>query len=443
MTAVTELRSTIASPSGRVSRQKGVLLPLLYILTFVTLTIPKAGFKWAGIPITPGTILFLFTIFVWFMQALLGKCPAPAKYALPIIGTSFYFFVRILWAMMGGYEGIDYIFSLAVAPFATLVCISALRTHNDIDTVLRIFSISFWVICLYGLLQFILGVETTALPGVTVNYSDWQASPMFWYMDKNNVVGNWIKLISTYQNGNLFGVNLLLIFPFAFIRIGTKWKPLAVALFTLVGFFSLSRSVWMGMVLMGLISFLCIHPKKIRIQVTIAIKTFAVFIVCLGSWILFILSPQLQERLLQSTGGSAFEASGRTPELMELVSSSTSSLLGTLLGPLGVMDYSGSGYEITLAAVYQCSGLVGVLVLVILTIRFLLLFLRARHLQVCSAALLSVSIYFITSLIEGAYWLPPTSVVMWLVIGVGLSGLQTIPPLDSDSLPHSSLKGLR
>jgi hypothetical protein len=60
---------------------------------------------------------------------------------------------------------------------------------------------------IYGLLQFAFGHYQTAVPGLTVNYTDYIAGNVF--EQKHNVTPYGLKLVGAYQNGNLFGFALI------------------------------------------------------------------------------------------------------------------------------------------------------------------------------------------------------------------------------------------
>ena len=81
----------------------------------------------------------------------------------------------------------------------------------------KIIVYGFWFICLYSLLQYVIGINKCAIPGLTVNLSDYQQYGEYWYMTKSNGTQlDEVKIVSTYQNGNLFGIGVLIIYPLVY-----------------------------------------------------------------------------------------------------------------------------------------------------------------------------------------------------------------------------------
>lgn len=116
-------------------------------------------------------------------------------------------------------------------------------TEAQICTVLR-WSVRFAVA--WGLMNFFMYAMTKsfiAIPYVTMNAAD--AAEVF---GKNNRRGGFMKLVSTYNNGNIFGVCMITLGPvYLYAEKSRGW----MAAFLLAILLTLSRSAWFGMVVMG------------------------------------------------------------------------------------------------------------------------------------------------------------------------------------------------
>ncbi|WP_163313918.1 hypothetical protein, partial [Klebsiella aerogenes] len=103
---------------------------------------------------------------------------------------------------------------------------------------------------IYALMQKIIGDYTVVIPGITANFQD-AVTPNF-LADKNNMIWgiHYLKATSTYQNGNVFGANLLLI-GFAVIanlRNELKGTIVPLSLLGVVVLLTASASIYLGMI---------------------------------------------------------------------------------------------------------------------------------------------------------------------------------------------------
>ncbi|RXZ34697.1 hypothetical protein EO081_03240 [Sphingomonas desiccabilis] len=98
----------------------------------------------------------------------------------------------------------------------------------------------------WGLMNFFMYALTKsfiAIPYLTMNAAD--AAEVF---GKNNRRGGFMKLVSTYNNGNIFGVCMIALGPvYLYAEKSRAW----MAAFLLAILLTLSRSAWFGMVVMG------------------------------------------------------------------------------------------------------------------------------------------------------------------------------------------------
>ncbi len=115
-------------------------------------------------------------------------------------------------------------------------------------------------IALYGLFLFVYKWVTGSfleIPFLTVNYHDMHELELEKCIDRGGV----FKLISTYNNGNLYGVCVLMLLPLyhvlekSFVK---RWIVKGSLILTL------SRTIWIGVILYEILSYFIDHRKVMR-----------------------------------------------------------------------------------------------------------------------------------------------------------------------------------
>lgn len=237
---------------------KPIINHLTYLLVTFLLFFPKGGFKIGTIPITWGYLLLagLGGFFALKNQFILTKerlivllCMLPFQVICLLslvingtasIGNSFAFFVNII--------ALPYIFLLLLAePF------------EKIDQTFLFSMIKrgvFFVSC-YGIALFFLHLLTGYFfetPLLTSNYHD--SSTLF---DKANNRGTVFKLISTYNNGNIYGICLLIFLPL-YKTLEKNILKRGLVKFSLL--LTLSRTVWMGLIFVELLYALYVNRNR-------------------------------------------------------------------------------------------------------------------------------------------------------------------------------------
>jgi hypothetical protein len=221
---------------------------LFFIGVLLLVLLPKGGFKVAGVPITWGYlyqgILFLLTIAVVLEKR---KFLISTKHFLCYLATLpfvLYFSINLL---IRGYDGslgnlIAFYVSFGFLPLLFYVFLSSFLKKTDPDYIENLITKAVFWVSLYGILLFIFKQLTGTyieIPYVTVNAADLGTLD-----DKYNMRGSLSKLISTYNNGNIFGVCMLLLFPIFHKQNHSKFKLSIVILALLL---TLSRTVWLGL----------------------------------------------------------------------------------------------------------------------------------------------------------------------------------------------------
>lgn len=427
---------------------------ILYLTFFFYLAFPKAGIKVAEIPITVGDLLFLLLIFFcltrfnyWLetfnkFRTVIMLLMISSGYALLKLGYSYWHYNLFKAGVF---------VPIIIYPTIFLILL-VLYSQYDIawKKLLIIPVVAFVILSVYALLQLFLGVETVMVPGLSYNWTDAQNPHIL--ATKYNYYGHFTKIFATYQNGNLFGVNLLLIFPLVFELVYGKSKKfgyIALALFITVAFLTASRAVWAGIVFYVLIRFFLL--KKSWGKITVMFPLF------LSSSLLLFVEPMRYranmflgkdkipqliklptvEKIIEQAGGGgkAWEQansyikpqienySERKEPLYKLWDATFGSLnwKAVFFGPHGILlkgTYGITG-EMTYAAIFAYLGLIGLVLWSLPILYSLYNFFLGRDDLIMRGILLGLVTYFFVATVEGAYWFSPTAFNIWLIIGIG------------------------
>ena len=166
-----------------------------------------------------------------------------------------YFILKytIIYANLGTIiPSMTYIIPLLIYPLIFFVAVDIIDNKEKLDKVIKIIVYGFFFLCFYAILQYIVGIDKCDIPGLTVNLSDYREMGPLWFMQKSNGTDKAnSKMVSTYQNGNLFGINLVFIYPLVYYYYSKKEKikTFSLILFITCAFLTLSRTCWLGIVL--------------------------------------------------------------------------------------------------------------------------------------------------------------------------------------------------
>lgn len=319
----------------KISRVREILALIAVLLLVV---IPKGGFKVSGIPITWGYIYlgFLFVVLIWSLKSsfIINQKPLICYLAtLPFIA---YFVIHL---SIVGYDGnfgnlVAFFVSFVFLPLLFLVLLSGVLSRINIDYLEKLIYKAVLIVSIYGIILFVykqLRGTYIEIPYLTVNAGDVGEMEL-----KYNQRGDIFKLISTYNNGNIFGVCIMMLFPVFYRRYRKKYE-LYIVLLAL--FLTLSRTVWIGLILFFLI--------KYRNRVWKLVKVYLLIIV-----LLFLLSSLLLTQYFQygSLGNFIMDANfgGRIYQIREALGFSF----------FGVKTFVGID-EIAYLSIYKQFGLVG------------------------------------------------------------------------------------
>jgi hypothetical protein len=216
----------------------------LILLMIFLLMLPKGGIKIHDIPITWGyCLLGLFALGAFFRNTLyihrarLQTFFATLPFLLIAAGTM----------AINGVESLGMVISFWISFFFLPIFFLCLFSQ-DIETLneelfFRWFSRGIFFIAVYGILLFALkqiSGKFLEIPLLTINLGDWGGL-------ENKCInrGSVFKLISTYNNGNLYGVCLVMLLPLYYFLEKKEWRIWIIRLSLLL---TMSRTVWIGLV---------------------------------------------------------------------------------------------------------------------------------------------------------------------------------------------------
>lgn len=379
----------------KVRRVRGQeLLHILSVLTlFFNTALPKGGFYLGGVPVTWGYLLLgisgsLVTISVLRGRHKLGRYEALA--VILILGFTLLCLIYVATAGVSTGAGLAFTFSyfvsISLIPAFAILTTSYLLKEAGLTSALRTIRIALAVIAVWGLVHFVMMNafgQFCGIPFLTLTGADLESIRLN-HINRGDV----FKMVSTYNNGNILGVNVLLWFPLAVYGLSSaRWRYalLGRALFL----FSLSRTVWLGWIFSEVAARLYLKRRLRDLALLAAIiplligAIYAVLNVWFTNPIGFIFDANLGGRLDQLTA------------------------------PVSVWGQPFIGIaEIVYAAILRNFGALG-LVAFVLTWSFPLI-LRASC-WTAKAAKLGLVTYLLVMASDGAFVLVPTQYTYWMV----------------------------
>ena len=403
----------------KINKRNDLIFNLLLITIFFNIWFPKAGIKMSGIPLTIGNIMFAITFAMWFFIILRRGSFKISKVGVVIFLGIMYSIIKFIF--IGQIiENIGYIIPLIIYPLIFFVIYDIADNEEKLNKILKIIIIGFFFLTIYALLQFLFGIDRCTIPGLTVNYTDFKELGKHWYMTKANGLdlAN-AKIVSTYQNGNLFGVNILLFYPIVYYYLkkknNTKLLIASLILFISTIFLSLSRACWLGIVLF---IFFGIFLKKSKTKNNIIYKLLICFLCFFSLIIVFKYMPSVANRFLNTKVSDWVNMSGRTDGLKSVLTMvlDSGNIFAWVFGPNGIVEYRGIAYEMLPLSLFLQTGIIGLIQLYY--VFFKSTTSNCKNNVIDESIKISILIYLIVSLIEGGYWLPPTALNVFLLIGL-------------------------
>jgi hypothetical protein len=236
--------------------QRTVILLLVGFLLFF----PKGGIKLAGVPLTWGYIVLAAVSISLPLALLLGRSWKVTRQRL-LLALLLVPFQAVVWLsfMFNGVVGMGFTISLLVSfffvPHVFLLVLGPQLDRLDLSYLFRLIRVGVLFVAAYGIFLFFFKLATGTfieIPLLTVNSGDLGELDDK-YIDRGGI----FKLISTYNNGNIYGVCLLMLLPL-FAWLERRMIPNAIVKFSLL--LTLSRTVWLGLLAFELLNRLYVRP---------------------------------------------------------------------------------------------------------------------------------------------------------------------------------------
>ncbi len=227
-----------------------VAMFIVWFLTVFLVLFPKGGLKLGLLPLTWGYLFIAMTalplavvrlvafstrmpIRLWATVGMLLPMQLLCVYAIAFYGifdTSF---------------AISTLTSLFFLPWIFLLIYPMFLRYIDGERFSRYFRVCLFFAALWGIFLFFWHPITGSyveIPYLTVNAADYGELES----TKHIARGLFFKLISTYNNGNVYGVATLILLPLYNLMEKARWRRIIVKLAL---FLTLSRTVWAGLVI--------------------------------------------------------------------------------------------------------------------------------------------------------------------------------------------------
>jgi hypothetical protein len=264
-----------AVPSRTLPRWLALAL-VLFLVAF-----PKGGVQLAGVPITWGYLLVGGLGVICAARLAAGSSGTVGRLHLLALAALLPFQLVAVATFVGlGAEGLGFTLSfLATFFFIPAICLAATGLYLsaiDVDDLLRWLRNAVRFVAVYGIFLFFFRLTQgyfLEIPFLTVNLGDFgQLEDK--YIDRGGV----FKLISTYNNGNLYGICLVLLLP---IYQWAERSRIASGVVKFSLLLTLSRTVWAGLLVYELIYRLWLRRIGLR---TVALLTASAAALAIGIW---------------------------------------------------------------------------------------------------------------------------------------------------------------
>lgn len=393
----------VGARSGRrtVSAPRSGAGAVLVFLLFYMIAFPKAGIKLSDIPITFGYV-FSLPVLVIATLRVRGGLTLPvdrlAAYIACLLMTGWSaIFVAFNGVASVGFA-VSYFIAVLYLPLFGLTVFSPLILEEFEPRVERAIIWALRLVVVFGLILFVYKYVTgkwIEIPFLTVNAGD------VGQLDEKHINrGGVFKLISTYNNGNLFGVSMCIIGPL-YLRL--ERSRVLRGLFYLALLLTLSRTVWLGLVALILIRTL---SEPIDIRTILSLLLGALGAVAMVYAMLLLLHSGLNFLLDANLGG----------RLQQVVSISDAAMLPSL--PLSSLP------EIVYIGILAYFGYFGVVLF--LGMMLIVPVLLAMHgvpvlsTSRASACLQGLLLYVLLGFSDAGFNLIPVVMIFWIVAGLGL-----------------------
>ncbi len=224
---------------------KRCLFPFVLFFIFA---FPKAGFYFHGLPICFSMILIVITAGYFFLSNFFQKKLLRPIFPMMVALVCFAFLILALSYLSHYSVWKDYCVILVAAvvfPVSGLLIGGHIGREGISASVSHALLIALWVVVLFGLASFI----ATNVFGIVIGvpFLTETGGDLFGFIGKDNLRIFVVKACSTYNNGNLLGMGLLIWAPLVYYGLQRRAVVLRVATQILLCF-TFSRTIWTGLI---------------------------------------------------------------------------------------------------------------------------------------------------------------------------------------------------
>ena len=407
----------------RIPRLAGAISWLL--LTFLVM-LPKGGIKFGSAPVTWGYVLLALLFVPLAVVRVLGEGLRTSSLTLAAFASLLPFQITFLYSLWAnGTSNPTFVLALILTfiflPAIFLGVFPGYLRFVNFERFCRYFCFCILAAALWGIFLFfyhpIMG-HYIEIPYFTVNAGDYGQLETTKHIDR----GSYLKLISTYNNGNLYGVATLILLPLYILLEPSKWKRNVVRVALVL---TLSRTVWVGLVVEQMLSLTVKLPTVVFRFPKVRLGRVLPQLIAIGGTIVLVLFG-----LLFNGNGLGFlfdrELGGRLGGLNAFINP-------TLLPSMPIDVFS----ELVYASSLYLYGIIGFFAVVLLFLTPVLFILWKPWLILSPtrrAAVKGLILYAIVAGLDGAILLIPVMVFYffcYMVLIHGMPGESTLVAIES------------
>tara|TARA_R110000868_G_scaffold111489_1_gene301031 strand:- start:4726 stop:5862 length:1137 start_codon:yes stop_codon:yes gene_type:complete len=268
----------------------------MVIAIIFNIIFPKGGFAIGNIPITWGYIIIFILILHSIIKGLTINKLNAYRFKSFLLALPFmvYFIIYLFYVNEYPSNGIliSLVISFIIFPTIFLLFFDDIYYYilkNEIFFNL-IIRRAILFISIYGIVLFLYKIIAGSyfeIPYLSVNIKDYGLIDQ----KHNNRGDGLFKLISTYNNGNIFGVCMFFLLPF------TQNHKIHKILLKIAMVLTLSRTVWVGLIIYEIITHRKHVVKMLYIGFSILIILLFVLVIILKKDIFYLFDPTLNNRL--------------------------------------------------------------------------------------------------------------------------------------------------
>jgi hypothetical protein len=384
------------------------------LLTFLVL-FPKGGVKVGDTPLTWGYLIIGVTAMPMILiRTLVSPMRFPPRLIFSIASIVPFQILYIYSYLANGIEDAGYAISIFVGffilPFIFLLVYPAFLDRIDGARFQSYLRTCIFLAAVYGIFLFFwhpLTGHFIEIPYLTVNAADFGLLET----TKNIARGDFFKLISTYNNGNLYGVATLILLPLYNLLEPKRWRRNVIKIALVL---TLSRTVWAGLIVDQMLSLLWSLGRNAftfpRLYLGDATKRVVAILITMGLVLgALLFNSESIAFLFDMTLGGRLDGSSVF-------------MLPTLLPDMPLEGFAEMLYNSALAE-YGITGLLSILLIFLGPIFLFLMDTRVLRSPVRKAALKGLILYAVIAAIDGATNLIPVMAFYWFAYMTFLFGL--------------------